>query len=238
LKNTSRWLGGGDFPTALVFVFPLLLAYEVGVLFSDAVNGVDFVTRGLIALAGGSRSTYLMIHLGLVVAYLVAILLLRHHRRLDLGAFLPMILESSIYALTLGSLIVFVMESLIGLSRSLSIAAAIDLGRVGQLVVISLGAGVHEELVFRLLLFGGLAWLMQTVGAKRGVAVTVAMLASALLFSLAHHLGPHGEDLDAAVFAYRALAGAVFALIFYYRSFAHAVYTHFLYDLYVLVLRS
>lgn len=238
MKNTSRWLGGGDFPTALVFVFPLLLAYEVGVLFSDAVNGVDFVTRGLIALAGGSRSTYLMIHLGLVVAYLVAILLLRHHRRLDLGAFLPMILESSIYALTLGSLIVFVMESLIGLSRSLSIAAAIDLGRVGQLVVISLGAGVHEELVFRLLLFGGLAWLMQTVGAKRGVAVTVAMLASALLFSLAHHLGPHGEDLDAAVFAYRALAGAVFALIFYYRSFAHAVYTHFLYDLYVLVLRS
>jgi len=238
VKSESRWLGGGDFSTALVFVFPLLLAYEIGVLFSDSLNGVDFVTRGLIALAGGSRMTYLLIHLALVVAYLLAILVLRHHRRLDLGTFLPMILESAIYALTLGSVIVFVMEGLVGLSRSLSIAPALELGRVGQLVVTSLGAGVHEELVFRLFLFGGLAALLHGLGFRRALAVVVALAASAGLFSLAHHVGPLGERFELGVFIYRALAGVVFGLVFYYRSFAHAVYTHFLYDLYVLVLRS
>jgi hypothetical protein len=30
----------------------------------------------------------------------------------------------------------------------------------------------------------------------------------------------------------------VFGVIFYFRSLAHAVYTHFLYDAYVLILRS
>ena len=34
------------------------------------------------------------------------------------------------------------------------------------------------------------------------------------------------------------LAGVAFGLIFYFRSLAHAVYAHFLYDVYVMVLRS
>ena len=37
--------GRGDLTASLVLVFPLLLAYEVGVLFSSTVNGVDVITR-------------------------------------------------------------------------------------------------------------------------------------------------------------------------------------------------
>ena len=59
----------------------------------------------------------------------------------------------------------------------------------------------------------------------------------ALLFSGAHHVGPLGDPFTLPVFTYRVLAGVIFGLIFYYRSLAHAVYTHFLYDVYVLVLR-
>ena len=54
----------------------------------------------------------------------------------------------------------------------------------------------------------------------------------------AHHVGPYGDPFARGVFTYRALAGVVFGLVFYYRSLAHAVYTHFLYDFYVLVVRG
>lgn len=230
----------GDIATSLAFVFPLLLGYEVGLLFSEGVNGVDFLTVALQRVSGGDRATYLLLHLGLALVYLGVVLYLRSRRQLDLGAFLPMLLESAIYALTLGSVIVFVMVEVFGFSGMLSAAVRMpaELGRAGTVVVTSLGAGVHEELVFRVLLFAGGFALLVVLGVPRLTAGLVAVVVASVAFSLAHHVGPGGEELELSVFTYRLLAGMVFAAIFYFRSFAHAVYTHFLYDVYVLALRS
>jgi len=101
------------------------------------------------------------------------------------------------------------------------------------------GAGVHEEIVFRLLLLNGLALLGDKVlGLRHWVAVMLAFVLSSLLFSAAHHVGPLGEELRVGVFVFRALAGLVFASLFQFRGFAIAVYTHSLYDVYVLMLRG
>jgi hypothetical protein len=62
-------------------------------------------------------------------------------------------------------------------------------------------------------------------------------LVSSALFSAAHHVGPLGDPLRLGVFTYRMLAGIVFGLIFWFRGFAVAVYTHALYDMYVMLLR-
>ena len=98
--------------TSLVLVFPLLLAYEIGVVFSERMNGVDFLTRALVWVAQGDKEIYLVAHLAVASVYLGAIFLLRGKTKVELGGFLPMLLESSIYALTLGTMIVFVMENL------------------------------------------------------------------------------------------------------------------------------
>lgn len=234
----GRVTGRGDLPTSLLLIFPLFLAYELGVIFADTMNGVDFVTRTVFELVGRDRDTYLLLHLGLAVAFLGYLVYLQRRRGFSLALFTPMLLESSIYALTLGSFIVFVMQNLLGFEGVLAIADTLSLGPTGQKVVISLGAGVHEELVFRLGLMAGGAWLLRRLGLEHTPAVVVALVLSALAFSAAHHLGPYGEPFRVPVFTYRALAGAVFGLIFYFRSLSHAVYTHFLYDLYVLLIRS
>jgi membrane protease YdiL (CAAX protease family) len=65
-------------------------------------------------------------------------------------------------------------------------------------------------------------------------AVAVTMTVSSLLFALAHHVPPHGEPLAVWPLAFRALAGALFATIYYLRGFAVAVYTHTIYDIYVM----
>ena len=108
----------------------------------------------------------------------------------------------------------------------------------GTRFVMSLGAGVYEETVFRLGIMTGVAVLLEKVaGLRRFIAVTLALLVSAVLFSAMHHIPPYGDPLHLGVFLFRVLAGIFFGLIFWYRGFAVAVYTHALYDIYVLLVR-
>ncbi|WP_428266459.1 CPBP family intramembrane glutamic endopeptidase [Haliangium sp.] len=233
---TPSVLGHGDLATSLILIFPLFLAYEIGVMFSSSVNGVDFVTRHVFAAVEYERDRYLLVQLGFAVAFLGYVLYMRRRRELSRDVVLPLVLEAAVYALTLGSFIVFLMQNVLGFA--LAPGSAMSIGAIGDAVVVSLGAGVHEELVFRLGLMAGGAALLRWGGVTHSLAVASALFASALVFSLAHHIGPYGEPFQLGVFVYRSMAGAIFGLIFYYRSLAHAVYTHFLYDLYVLVLRA
>jgi len=210
--------GRGDLGASLVLIFPLLLAYEIGVLFAGRINGADLVTRAVFA-AAGSRAAYLAIHGVIAVGFLVWI---RHTRRwgslrLELAG--PVILEAAVYALTLGALVSLLVDHLLGL------------GLGAPSVISALGAGVHEELVFRLALIAGLVALAQPLGPRAAVAVAIA--ASSLLFAAAHHVGAQGEPWTAHAFAFRAVAGVAFGAIFWFRSLAHAVYAHVFYDLLV-----
>jgi membrane protease YdiL (CAAX protease family) len=210
--------GHGDLEASFVLIFPLLLAYAVGVLFTGRVNGADVVTRSLWAIAG-SRTVYLLIYAALSGLFLLWIRRANRWSTLRLEVAAPVILEAAIYALTLGALISLVLDRVLGM------------GLDARSVVGALGAGVHEELVFRLAMFGGFVALLG--GLERRFAVGLALVTSSLLFAAAHHLGAHGEPFTLHVFAFRALAGAAFGAIFWFRSLAHAVYAHVLYDLVV-----
>ena len=201
--------GHGDLEASLVLIAPLLLAYQIGVLFAGHVNGADVVTRALYA-ALGSRAAYLLVHAIVAALFLLWIRRARRWHVLSFDVAAPVVLEAAIYALTLGAAIRFV----------------IGLGLDGNSVVSALGAGVHEELVFRLGLLAALVSLM------RGMVVP-ALIVSSLAFAGAHHLGMHGEPFTVHAFVFRTLAGCAFGAIFWYRSLAHAVYAHVLYDLIV-----
>jgi membrane protease YdiL (CAAX protease family) len=217
MKNLSR-TGHGDLEASLVLIFPLLLAYEIGVLFVGRVNGADVVTRAVYVIAG-SRTMYLLLYACIATLYLLWIRREQRYRTLRLEVAAPVILESAIYAFTLGALITIVLDRLLGLSLG------------GNAIVAALGAGVHEELVFRLGLFAGFVALLE--GLERRFAVILALVTSSLLFAAAHHLGVHGEPFTLHAFAFRVLAGAAFGAMFWFRSLAHAVYAHVLYDLVV-----
>lgn len=217
MKNLSR-TGHGDLEASFVLIFPLLLAYEIGVLFVGRVNGADVVTRAVYAIAG-SRTAYLLLYVCVALLFLMWIRREQRYRTLRLEIVAPVILEAAIYALTLGALITLVLDRLLGLALN------------GNSLVGALGAGVHEELVFRLGLFAGFVALLE--GLERRFAITLALVTSALLFAAAHHLGIHGEPFTMHAFAFRTLAGIAFGAIFWFRSLAHAVYAHVLYDLVV-----
>lgn len=210
--------GHGDVAASLVLIFPLLLAYEIGVLFAGRVNGADVVTRALFE-ACGSRGAYLLVHCVIALAFLLWIRREQRWATLTFDVAAPVILEAAIYALTLGALGTLIVEHLLGLGAFGSIVSA-------------LGAGVHEELVFRLGLMSLLVAMLRHAMPMR-VAVFLALAVSSVLFAGAHHVGAHGEIFTLHAFAFRVVAGCVFGAVFWFRSLAHAVYAHVIYDVLV-----
>lgn len=223
--------------TSLILVFPLFLIYQLGVaLIYPMINGADFLTRFLFQNVGLSRSAYLGYTAAVTVLFIVAVSVLRRRQQIHLGVFMPILLESAIYALTMGSVIVLVMTRVFGINPRL----AAGLGEEGFVtrLVMSVGAGFWEETIFRLGLLTGVAALCERViGMRRGVALFIAFFVSSFVFSAVHHIPPYGDPLHLGVFTFRFLAGICFGLLFLFRGFAVAAYTHALYDIYVLILR-
>jgi membrane protease YdiL (CAAX protease family) len=71
---------------------------------------------------------------------------------------------------------------------------------------------------------------------KRTVLRVGWAVVAALVFSGWHYVGALGDEFEATSFVFRAVCGLVFTLIYVYRGFAPAVWTHAIYDIWVLVL--
>jgi hypothetical protein len=218
----------------LALALPLFLLYQVGVLLVPTASGADLVTSLLLRAVNGDRALYLASLAGVAAVILIVVIASGQRKKIAPGLLVPVLLESGIYALTMGTLIVFVMARVLGFPLPLGTGRAFG---VAERIVLSLGAGFHEELIFRLAMFAGGAAFARHLGMRAVPAGLGAALASSALFALAHHVGPLGDPLRLDLFTYRLLAGSVFAALFHWRGFAVAAYTHALYDLYVLLLR-
>ena len=228
--------------TSVILVVPLLLLYQLGVVaIYPMINGADLLTRFLFQNLALSRSAYLGYTALVAVVFAVVVAVLRRRQQVHLRVFVPVLLESAIFALTMGSLIVLVMTRVFGINPRLAASggtgALAGEGLFGR-VVMSLGAGFWEETTFRLgLLTGVVALGERVIGMRRSLAFVLALAVSSFLFSAAHHIPPYGDPLAIGVFTFRLLAGVFFGLLFWFRGFAVAAYTHALYDIYVLVLK-
>jgi membrane protease YdiL (CAAX protease family) len=95
-----------------------------------------------------------------------------------------------------------------------------------------LGAGIYEELLFRLILLSFVLWAFHCLSVPRAGRVLLAVLLTSLLFSAAHYVGGR-ETVLWFSFLFRFLAGVFFAVLFLYRGFGIAVGAHAGYDLLV-----
>lgn len=216
----------------LVFLLPLLAAYEGGIIFlggnqpATLRNGADTWMRMAFETAGLPASV------GPPLVLALFLMLWSFIRRDDwpgdmLSVWLGMVLESIAFALALW-----------GVSRCLGsiLAAQCPDPKPDEAlarIVTFLGAGICEEFLFRLLAYAGLLGLLRVVGFPGLLAMVVAAVASAFIFAVAHHIGPHGEDLNDRVFLFRAVAGLFFVFLFQLRGFGIAVGAHAAYDILV-----
>ena len=95
------------------------------------------------------------------------------------------------------------------------------------------GAGLYEEVLFRLLLLPAVVWCRSRLAAGPFAAAVWGVVGSSLLFSLAHYVGPLGDVFDPYSFTFRFLAGVFFAVLFELRGFGIAAGSHAAYDMLV-----
>jgi hypothetical protein len=221
----------------LVFLLPLLAVYEACVIWLGK-SDPNALRNGADAwLHAGLRSFGLHEHYWAPVL-LVALLgvwcwVRRSDRPNDLlGIGTGMAIESVFAALGLWLVSRALRPTLGGLGIALDCASpAVDMSTAN--LVSYLGAGIYEEVLFRLLLFSGLCWGLRLFGLPAPFVVLLAMAGAALAFAGAHHLGPYGEPFDNYVFLFRCVAGLYFTLVYLLRGFGIAVGAHACYDIFV-----
>ena len=225
---------------SLLFALPLLVLYEMGaVLIADRGgglrNGADVLLRTLLA-AGGLTGT-LAFTAALALGAAVVVALERRRRAVPLRTpyLAGMLAESTLYALLFGIVVATATQLLLG--DLVRLAADGQLERLPLLdgIVLSLGAGIYEELLFRVLLTGGLFALLLAVGMKKRSAGIAAAVSAAFLFSLFHYVGPYAYPLELSSFTFRFLAGLAFSALYLVRGFGIAAWTHALYDVFLVV---
>lgn len=213
---------------------PLLIAYEILILVSQPPDqavriSIDIWFKSIFQFLGVNA-----ISATLIVAALIGAIIL-YIKRADLPHlrkkyFLSMILESAVYAVLVTIVIIGFLETILTMKVYNSVEA---LDKV-QLFALSLGAGLYEELFFRVILVGGLSYLLINFFTKRGVAYAIAALIAALIFSGVHYIGPYGDFFTLGSFLFRFLFGLALNVIYVTRGFGIAAWTHALYDIFVI----
>ena len=234
---------------SLVFLAPLILVYELGTRtggppVSGAASGANSpqhviafsLLQQFFALFGASgKSLPALAVVGVLLAWHIA----RQDRwRVRWPTLVGMTLESSLLSVPLLALSVLLAQIL----RFIPLAAAHAHPSLGisklptdDLLILCLGAGIYEELVFRLILLTVLTLLVKDLLQFPARAATlVVVLASAVIFSGYHYLGP--ETFHFRTFAFRSLAGIYFGVLFLTRGFGVTAATHAAYDILVLLI--
>jgi hypothetical protein len=230
--------------SCLLFLLPLLAAYEVGVVWMGGEepealrNGADYWLRcGLwlkLGLVAASKWLCWLPPALLLLVFVVWTCRRWSDRPRDLSGVLSgMTLESVGFALGLWGL----SRALAPLLEHLGIAlAAGDKGEAGlRQAVRYLGSGIYEEAIFRLVLFSAMLAILSRFELREWLASALAAIGSATLFSAAHHVGPYAQDYRNYLFLFRLLAGLYFAFLFQSRGFGVAVGSHACYNVMVSV---
>ncbi|MBR57195.1 MAG: hypothetical protein CMH54_03960 [Myxococcales bacterium] len=215
---------------ALLLIIPWLIIYNLGTILTDfrTMNGVDLFTPAVIRLSG-LKGFLICNGLILLVGGFTYFRTIKNKNKTPLTFTDPLYLlaEAALYSAILGTLVAMAMSEVPYVS--------ITVPEKGLYVFISAGAGVYEELIFRMLMIAGLLAWLESGGRKAPfIHTSIALIISSVVFSLAHYLGP--ESFQLYTFLYRTFAGLLLGGIFLVRGLAVAVYTHVMYNLWAFLL--
>jgi len=253
LERTSRPV------YALVFLLPFIIFYELGTIFINTdvlsqtqVRVVAFVwMQELLRYLGfGGKFLWAAPAVVVVVILLAYQLVSGKQWWISFTDMLPMAIECVLLAIPLIVLSLFLHTSSVPKE-----SVAIDIPALVQCaaeqsaamqkgptlladIVTGVGAGIYEELLFRLALICVLMLLFQDVlGWGKNNSIVLAVLVSAALFAAHHHIDflsgrPNQNDIfDWAKFTFRTIAGVYFAALFAIRGFGITAGTHAFYDI-------
>jgi hypothetical protein len=243
-RGNSYWQSSRAHRYSLVFALPLLVIYEAlaALLAHDPSvggirNGADVVLKSLFIAVAGYRGPllFMAVVVGISV-WLVWRDLRRSGGKLEAWIFGGMVVESILLALAFGIVVGTLTVRILGPLGALAAGANdIETMSLPARIMLSIGAGLYEELLFRVALVSALANGARLVfGWGRTGAGAIATIVGALIFSAFHYVGELGEEFALQSFTFRAIAGIMFSALYLTRGFGVTAWTHAMYDVFVL----
>lgn len=222
---------------SLYFLLPFIVLYELGTwywTFDPLTNTEQRIVAfslwrdSLAALGATAR----WVAPAGVVSVLIGLILVRREKvRLSGGIFLGMVGESAVLAfplILLGMLLARINWPLLARGGGLS--------SVGPDLILSIGAGIYEEFLFRLIGFAVLHFVLSDfLSLRPSIASAGMVLISGIVFSLYHYWGP--EPFQMQTFVFRSVAGCYFGGIMLVRGFGITAGSHASYDILISLLR-
>jgi hypothetical protein len=227
---------------SLFFALPLLVLYEtLAIALAPAAGGgvrsaAEVMLKRLFTLVAGAHGHAVFWVCLIGIALWLALRDRRRGGALRPAVFALMFAESVALALVVGTVVGTLTSTIL---RLLALAAQVPVAGHDwpTRLMLSLGAGLYEELLFRVLLVTLLAWLgARVLGWRAITAGAWAAVGAALLFSAVHYLGPFGDRLEIYSFTFRFLGGLFFSALYLMRGFGITAWTHALYDVFLLVI--
>jgi len=241
-RRTSYFALSRSHRYSILFALPLLLGYEALAAMlarpghAELRNGADAMLRAAFTAVAGARgplifmAAIILLGVGLVVRDLRA-----SRDRIRPIVFLGMIGEAAVLAGIFGFVIGMTTAKLLGSLHALSIGPLAQTSWPTRLML-SLGAGLYEELFFRVLLVTGIAAGARVVlGLGRRGSGIIAAVVGAFIFSAFHYIGPYGDQLQLQSFVFRMLSGLAFSALYLVRGFGITAWTHAMYDAFLLL---
>jgi hypothetical protein len=238
----SYWGASRAHRYSLIFALPLLVFYEIlAALLSyqsgGVRNGADVLIKSaFIALAGPyGPALFGATVLGISV-WVIHRDMRKHGRSLRRPVFGLMFVESVAYAPVFGTVVGGLTARLLAPFSLVQGGSLETLGWASRLMI-SLGAGIYEELLFRVILVSALAFAAQRImGLRPWPAGVLATVLGAFVFSAFHYIGAYGDPLELGSFVYRMIGGLVFSAMYLLRGFGITAWTHALYDVFLLLI--
>ena len=224
----------------LVFLVPLIAFYEYGawayLTGDEGTRSAILAQRMLENLFSAMGAT--SVHLPAILT--VVVLLLWHAMTRDRWRVKPTVVlgmwgEAAVWTAPLLVLGVIIARAL-GVGIEPAANTEFEAATLGERLTIAIGAGLYEELLFRLLgitLFMLLFEDLLRFGKKQ--SAVLALLLTSVAFAWYHDPRLASGAYDWPLAGYYAIAGAYFGLIYVFRGFGIVVGVHALYDLVVLV---
>jgi membrane protease YdiL (CAAX protease family) len=218
---------------------PLFFLYEILILISqpssDAIVriSVDVWIKSLFTSLGVSAISFSL----LIIAIVGLFILYKEKDRLKTLKFVyfpVLLLEATFYAIV----VAFISQSLVSFMLNMAVSDPIATLTTTQKLALSLGAGLYEELFFRVILVTVFILIFTKVLGKKWAAVVAAVVLSALLFSAVHYIGSMGDAFTMGSFLYRFLFGLILNGIYVWRGFGVTAWTHAIYDIMVVAFLS
>ena len=222
-KSKSPWY-------SFIFAFPALIIYELvlfwmrNVEFTYIQNGADVLIEQIIY-----NSSFEVLHVSSTIFFIALIFVLVYQKKkfkslqVNMKYLNLMIIESLTYA----SVLFFIMGNIY----------LMDVSSNDLLcnIILSFGAGIYEELIFRVLLIYIFIQLIKFLFRLGDFSAQFyAIFFSAILFSLFHFIGI--ESFNNEAFAVRFIAGIFLAILYVQRGFGITAITHSIYDIFVIFL--